>query len=90
MGHARHTPEVLLSTESGIVKAYAVRRCFSGQQWDGERISEIQGSPTKWKMDATEEPEMVELEDQGDAGLDPRLENRVGSRTGEGEPCICP
>lgn len=81
VGHARHTPEVLLSTESGVVKAYAARRLPSGQQWDGERIRGIQGSPTNWKLDATVEPHMVELEDQWETGLDPRLENRVGSRS---------
>ncbi|MDA8583663.1 hypothetical protein N9L68_05500, partial [bacterium] len=82
LGHAQHTPEVIISTESGIVKAYAVRRLPRGQPWDGEMIGGIKGSPTNWKLDATEEPEMVECEDQGEIGLDTRIENRVGSRTG--------
>ncbi|MDA8583518.1 hypothetical protein N9L68_04775 [bacterium] len=83
LGHARHIPEVLLATESGIVKAYAVRRLPGGQQCDGERIKGIRGSPTNWKLDAAEEPDMVELEDRGDTEPDPRLESLVGSRTGE-------
>lgn len=76
LGHVRHTPESLLTTESGIVKANAVRRLRG-------RIKDIKGSPANKKLDAIEEPEMVELEDQGDAEIDPRLENRVGWRTGE-------
>ena len=62
LGHARHTQEFLLATDSGIVKAYAVRRMPNGQLWDGERIRQTQGSPSNWKLDATEEPEMLELD----------------------------
>ena len=32
LGHARHTPEAILAIETGIVKAYAVRRLPRGQQ----------------------------------------------------------
>ena len=48
-----------------------------------KRTKGIKGSPTNWKLDATEEPYMVELEDRGEADMDPRLESRVGSRAGE-------
>ena len=81
LGHAQHTPEAIIATDTGIVKAYAVRRQPRGQQWDGDKIRSIRGSPTDWKLDATED--QVEQEDRGKVGLDPGLESRVGSRTGE-------
>ena len=83
LGHAMHIPEAILATETGIVKAYAVRRLPRGQQWDGDRIREIKGSPMDWKLDASEGQDLVEQEDRGTVGLDPGLESRVGSRTGE-------
>ena len=41
LGHARHTPEAIIATETGIVKAYAVKRLPDDQQWDDERIKGI-------------------------------------------------
>lgn len=83
LGYARHTPEFLIAADSGIVKAYAVRRLPSGQQWDGERTRQFQGPLVNWKLDATEEPDMVELEDGSRPEPDHQPEGRVGSRTGE-------
>ena len=83
MDHARHTPEYLIATEEGIVKAYAVRRVPSDQRWDGARISQIRGSPDNWKLDASAEAEMVELDDRGRLESADLLDGRVGSRTGE-------
>ena len=45
LGHARHTPEAIIATAMGIVKAWAVRRLPAGQQWDDERIKNINGVP---------------------------------------------
>ena len=64
LGHARNTPEALIGTESGTVKAWAIRRLPEGQQWDGERIRRISGPPMNWRKDAAEEPQLVEVEDQ--------------------------
>ena len=44
-GHARHTPEAIIATDTGIVKAWAVRWLPAGQQWDDERIKNINGVP---------------------------------------------
>ena len=82
-GHARHTPEAIIATETPPPPPPAVRRQPWGQQWDGNRIRAVRGSPTDWKLDATEDPDLDEQEDRGRVGIDPGLESRVGSRTGE-------
>ena len=64
MQPASASSEVLIAAETGVVKAWAIRRLPSGQQWDGNRIKEIKGSPTNWKVDASEDPQLVEVEDQ--------------------------
>ena len=73
----------MIGTEAGTVKAWAVRRLPEGQQWDGDRIRRISGSPTNWRIDAAEEPQLVEVEDRGNPDLNPQLRERVGMRTGE-------
>ena len=45
LGHARHTPEAIIATDTGIVKAWAVRRLSAGQQWDDKRIRNIKILP---------------------------------------------
>ena len=83
LGHARHSPEILIATSTGIVKSWAVRRLPAGQQWDAEMVSRVKGSPTNWRLDASEDQEMVEEEDKGDPQLNPQLREKTGSRTGE-------
>ena len=46
LGHARHSPEVLIATNNGITKSWAIRRLPAGQQWDAEMVSRVKGSPT--------------------------------------------
>ena len=46
LGHARSINAVLIATDEGIVKTWGVRRLPEGQQWDGDRIRSIKGSPT--------------------------------------------
>ena len=67
LGHARHTPEAIIATDTGIVKAWAIRRLPEGQQWDDKRIREIRGPPNNWRMDSNMEPQLVEIEDRGQA-----------------------
>ena len=55
MGHAFHSSEVLIAAEKGIIKTWAIRGLPNGQQEDGKRIRNIKGSPTNWKVDASEE-----------------------------------
>ena len=62
LGHTRHTPEVLIGTQDGIVKAYAVRRLAPADQWDGELLKTIRGSPVNWELDSGSEPQMVSAE----------------------------
>ena len=83
LGHARHTPEAIIATEAGIVKAYAVKRLPADQQWDDEKIKRIKGSPNNWKLDAGIEPQLVEIEDRRNPELDPSHESRAGTRVGE-------
>ena len=45
LGHARHTPEILIGTTSGVVKSWAIRRLPEGEQWDGDLVKNMIGSP---------------------------------------------
>lgn len=83
LGHARHTPDIMIGTASGTVKAWVIWRLPDGQQWDGDRISQIAGSPNNWRLDATEERQLVEGEDRESPELNRQLRARVGMRTGE-------
>ena len=53
------------------------------QQWGGERVKNIKGSPTNWRLDASEDRQLVEVDDREDPALNPDLEAQVGRRTGE-------
>ena len=59
LGHARNTPEILVGTTDGVVKAYAIRRLHDADQWDGEYLKAIRGSPMDWQLDCGSEPQMV-------------------------------
>ena len=83
LGHSRNTPEVMVGTSRGVIKSWAVRRLPEGQQWDGEMVRNIVGSPENWKLDASEESQLVELEDRDDPDLNPELRERVSNRKGE-------
>ena len=62
---------------------WAVRRLPEEQQWDGERIKRIKGSPKNWKIDAGPEEETTEDEMEKKEGEDEFLEIPTGTRTGE-------
>ena len=64
LGHARHSPEILIGTPDGVVKAYAIRRLSEADQWGGEFIKAIRGSLTNWRLDCSHELQMVEMEDR--------------------------
>ena len=83
LGHARHTPEAIIASYTGIVKAYAVKRLTADQRWDDERIKAMKGSPSYWKLDSGIEPRLVEIEDKKSPELNPNHESRVGGRVGE-------
>ena len=54
-----------------------------GQQWDGDLVKNMVGSPENWRLDASEEPQLVELKDRGTPELNPEIRERVGHRKGE-------
>ena len=83
LGHARHTPEIMIGTSKGVVKSWAIRRLPEGQQWDGDMVKNIVGSPENWRLDAGEESRLVEIDDRGSPELHPGLRERVGHRKGE-------
>ena len=83
LGHARHSPEVLIATEDGIVKSWAIRGLPAGQQWDADMVGRVKSLPTNWRLDASEDLEMVEEEDRVYPQLNQQLKERIGSRTGE-------
>ena len=43
LGHARDSAEVLIASDQGIVKTWAIRGLPEGQQWDGEMVNHIRG-----------------------------------------------
>ena len=49
-----------------------------GQQEDEELVRTIKGSPINWKVDATEDSQLVEVEDRDDPALNPHLGVQVG------------
>ena len=65
LGHARSTNAALVATSEGVIKVWGFRRLPEGQQWDGDRVKAIKGSPKHWKLDASEDPLQVELPDGG-------------------------
>ena len=50
---------------------------------DSSRIRRIVGTPRNWRLDAAEEPQLVEIEDRGNPANAPQLRDRIGMRTGE-------
>ena len=55
------------------------------QQWDGGLVKNMIGSPENWRLDSSEEPQLVEPEDKNDPELNPELREKVGHRKGERE-----
>ena len=83
LGHARSTNAVLIATDDGVIKAWGVRRLAEGQQWDGDRILRIKGSPRNWKLDSSEDRQLEELPDGGIPDGVEDVEVPTGSRAGE-------
>ena len=52
LGHNRGSNEPIVGTERGAVKAWAVRRRPSGERWSNELVSNMKGTPEKWKAEA--------------------------------------
>ena len=57
---------MLVATDERIVKAWAIRRLPAEEQWDGERVRRIKGSPKNWAMDMGEDSHDVDLEEEND------------------------
>ena len=64
LGHARCSSEVLIGTDQGVVKVWAVKRLAASDQWDGNRIAAMRGSPSNWALDSSADPQLVEIEDE--------------------------
>ena len=45
LGQSRSSNEIIVGTREGVVRAYTVRRREEGQQWDGNLIKEMKGTP---------------------------------------------
>jgi len=71
--HCRDTPEVLIGTKDGVVKAYTIERQLEEFRWSKELIDEMQGTPqqpdptkpgTRIPIRITfDEPQAVEVEE---------------------------
>ena len=57
---------MLVATDEGIVKAWAIRRLLVEEQWDGDRVRRISGSAKDWSVDMGGDSHDVELEDEED------------------------
>ena len=87
LGHARSTNAVLIATDEGIVKTWRVRRLPEGQQWDGDRILRIKGSPKNWRLDSSEDSQLEELAYGGIPEAIEDVELPTGNRAGEADLC---
>ena len=45
LGHTRDSNEALIGNKNGVVKAFAVRKKPAEEQWDGQMIKELRGTP---------------------------------------------
>ena len=82
LGHARSSPEILIGAEHGVVKAWAIKRLAGPDQWEGDRIEKIKGSPSNWTLDCSGDPQLIEIEDEerGEIVLPPRSGGRAGEK----------
>ena len=74
---------MLIATNDGVIKAWGIRRLLEGQQWDGDRILRIKGSPRNWRLDSSEDRQLEELADGGAPEEIEDVEVPTGSRAGE-------
>ena len=44
-GHSRNSPEFIIGTEEGEVRASAVKRMTEDEMWDRELIKKMRGTP---------------------------------------------
>ena len=47
LDHARGSSETLIGTESGVIRAWTIRRMPEGERWDADAISNMQGTPSR-------------------------------------------
>ena len=45
IGHPRDTPESLVGTDHGVVRAYTIKRLPEDERWNKEKIKSMQGNP---------------------------------------------
>ena len=83
LGHAMSSNTSLVDTDKGVIKALAIRRLSENEQWDGELIRKIVGTPMDWKLDANEDQQMVELGNDGSPEVSDQVRIPKSSRAGE-------
>ena len=47
LGHARGSSETLIGTESGVIRAWTIRRMPEGERWNADATSNMQGAPSR-------------------------------------------
>ena len=47
LGHARSSNEIVIGTREGVVRAWAIRKMPREEQWDGELIKGMKGTPAR-------------------------------------------
>eukprot|EP00973_Karenia_brevis_P064143 8913014-Karenia_brevis.AAC.1 len=45
LGHSRSSNEILIGTDAGVVRAYAVKRMSEDKRWSAEAIKSMKGTP---------------------------------------------
>ena len=47
LGHSRHSPEIMIGTRDGVVRAWAVKRLPAESRWDGVLMKSMKGTPSQ-------------------------------------------
>ena len=67
LGHSRHSNEVLVGNEDGIVKTYAIRRRPLEERWDEAMMLSLKAIPSGWSTEeAIQHEHPIVTEDDGE------------------------
>ena len=101
LGHTRCSNEVLVGTDSGVVRAYAIKRREAGDRWSADKLQSMAGSPQqpdpkkpglhipiRIRIDPPEEPgEPDDVEDVALQSRRRRMTKKTMARFGYTEGC---
>ena len=90
LGHACSTGAALIATSQGVINTCRIRRLPECQQWEGQRIVAIKGSPNNWRLDAGADRQQAQMRDGGIVPSFPEVSTNCGSAIAPTRmPCLC-